>query len=132
MKTAGFIALFGALGAVCRYGVNQLLPQASAYSWPWATFLCNIAGSFMLGAFFAYVSRYFIHDLWREALGTGFIGAFTTFSSFSLETVHMLEHGQLLSAAGYIVSSAGIGLAAVYAGCSMVKPHHKQEEGQLP
>ena len=86
----------------------------------------------MLGALFAAVSRFFISDFWREAVGTGFIGAFTTFSSFSMETVHMLEHGHILSAGGYVSLSALIGLVAVYAGKSLINPHQRQEEGQSP
>ncbi|UVI27881.1 fluoride efflux transporter CrcB [Paenibacillus spongiae] len=131
MRTAVSVALLGALGAAARYGVNLLLPYSSSSSWPWATFVCNIAGSFVLGAVFAAFARSVLSEFWREAVGTGFIGAFTTFSSFSMETVQMLEQGHLLSAVLYAASSMAIGLLAVLAGQYLFTPIRKpEEEGQ--
>jgi fluoride exporter len=103
----------GALGALARAGVAELLPHAPG-RWPWATFAVNLAGALLLAwlttrlAEMVAPTRY-----WRLLLGTGFCGALTTFSTFQVETIRLARGGHAALAAGYATTSiaAGMGLA---------------------
>jgi CrcB protein len=110
------VMLGGALGALCRYGVNVGMQVAlGKLAFPWATFLINVIGSFVLA--FLFFSHYWgLPNSWRIAIGTGFLGAFTTFSTFELETLQMLESGKIILAAAYVLSSVLLGLLAALLG----------------
>ncbi|MBD2859260.1 fluoride efflux transporter CrcB [Spongiibacter sp. KMU-158] len=103
------IALGGAAGALSRYGVGQFARGLVYHHWPLGTFLVNITGSFLIGlAFVTITEKAAIHSDWRYVLIVGFLGAFTTFSTFSLETVTMLEAGRIGLAMSYALSSVGL------------------------
>lgn len=107
------VAIGGALGSVTRYGVGLLLP-AAAGKFPWATLLVNLLGSFLIGVAYVLIMQ---KQTWppemRLWLMTGFLGGFTTFSSFSLEALQLWQQGQNLQALIYIVSSVVCCLLAV-------------------
>ena len=98
------VMLGGALGALCRYGINlavQMIFQ-NKLMFPWATFGINVLGSFVLA--FLFFSNYIqLPNVWRVAIGTGFLGAFTTFSTFELETLQLVESGKPLLALLYVL-----------------------------
>jgi CrcB protein len=107
MKYLLFIALGGASGAVSRY----LLANWAHGLWegkiPVGTLLVNMLGSFAIGVIYVLlVERQFIHPDWRGVLMVGFLGAFTTFSTFSLETISLFEAGHLAHGAAYMLGSA--------------------------
>lgn len=115
------IALGGALGAPARYGVSRVIHVAPG-SFPWATFVTNLAGAFVLGAFLTLVSRRHatgvpsgVHYL-RLFFAVGFLGAFTTFSTMAVETVTLAKDGHVVLGVGYLVASVVAGLAVTYAG----------------
>lgn len=122
ISTIGSIALGGAFGAVARYGVNISAAAVFGHGFPWATLIVNIAGSFMMGALIAAMGQ-----IWQppEALRvfmvTGFLGAFTTFSTFSLDSVSLWEKGQFLEAGGYMAASILLSIGALVAGLWMVR-----------
>lgn len=99
---AMLVAVGGALGAILRYAVGQLL---ASRSFPWATLTVNVVGSFVLGV----VLFGPVDDDLAVLVGTGFCGAFTTFSSFSFETVDLWERGRrrraVVNAVGNLVAS---------------------------
>ncbi|CAN5604687.1 fluoride efflux transporter CrcB [soil metagenome] len=103
---ATLIFLGGGTGAVLRYFVHQLLKDASV-SFPWHTLLINILGSFALGILAVQCKP---PSPWYLLLGIGVCGGFTTFSTFSLETVRMMQEGRHAAAFGYVTASV---LAAV-------------------
>lgn len=115
------VFLFGALGAGSRYGVSLLIPHSDAADWPWATFLINISGSLALGAIIALAARYQLSAVWREGIGTGFLGAFTTFSAYSVETIRLVQSGSALLAALYASSSILLGIGAAMAGAAAAR-----------
>ena len=107
MKYLVFIALGGAGGAVGRY----LLARWAHGLWeghlPIGTLLVNVLGSFAIGIVYVLlVEKELLHPDWRGVIMVGFLGAFTTFSTFSLETIALIESGHLLHAAGYMLASA--------------------------
>ncbi len=105
------VALAGALGALCRYAIAVLI---GPLAFPWATLGVNVAGSFMLGLLYAFAP---VPDgVLRVAVGTGFLGAFTTFSTFSVETVALVHEGRPVLAAGYVLASVMLGIVAAFAG----------------
>lgn len=110
------IAAGGAVGALARYGVARALPVAGG-GFPWATFAVNVSGSAALGVLLTIVvERVSGHPLLRPALGTGVLGAFTTFSTMVVDTTLLGRSGHVATAALYVVGSVAAGLLAVTAG----------------
>jgi len=117
MQAALLVALGGAIGSVLRYETGALvLRQVGTASFPWGTFTVNVAGCAMagilagLGEHFDYLTA----DV-RLFLFTGFLGGFTTFSAFGVETIALVERGEWGFAAGYVIASVLCGLAALWA-----------------
>lgn len=110
------IALGGALGAPARYGVAQLIPVPSG-RFPWATFWTNVSGSFALGLVLALLLERFPPSRYlRPFVATGFLGAYTTYSTFAVETVLLVRHGHPSLAAAYAGASLVAGFVAAWAG----------------
>jgi CrcB protein len=104
----------GALGAVARLAVGQLL---SFTSFPLGTLAVNVSGCFFLGWFATAVgSSLNISETTRMAVAVGFIGAFTTFSTYMLDFDRMMQSGSRLASLGYLVASLVLGLVAVRLG----------------
>lgn len=100
-----YIALGGALGAVARYTLATHVHSLWNGPWPVGTLLVNVSGSLCIGAVFVLIERSALHPDWRSVLVIGFLGAFTTFSTFSLETVELWQSGEVLHATLYAVAS---------------------------
>jgi len=118
MKYLIFIALGGASGAVSRHLLANWVHGLWEGKLPMGTLLVNALGSFAIGAVYVVlVERQFLHPDWRSVLMVGFLGAFTTFSTFSLETISLLEAGHTTHAMAYMLGSAV--LCVVMAGAAM-------------
>ena len=108
------IALGGALGAVCRYWVSLSLLPVSSYKFPFATLSVNVAGSLLMGVLYVLiVEKGGLPDQARHILMVGFLGAFTTFSTFSLDAISLWQNGAQLMALIYVVSSVALCLIAI-------------------
>ena len=110
--TALYVFVAGGLGCLARYGISSAFHGDSL---PWATFGINVAGSFLLGILLV-VSGEWLTDQTRTALGVGFLGGFTTFSTFSVQAWADIEGGEPLKAIIYVVASVILGIAAAAAG----------------
>ncbi|MGM0562876.1 MAG: fluoride efflux transporter CrcB [Pseudomonadota bacterium] len=114
------IALGGALGAVLRYSATLALGGLGARGFPWATLSVNVVGSFCLGLLALYLSsRSVLSEPVRHGLLIGLLGAFTTFSTFSMDLWLLVEEGAWLRAISYALASVGICLLAVGAGAAL-------------
>ncbi len=115
MKHLLFIALGGAGGALCRHWMSTLVHSSAKSHFPWGTISVNLLGSFCIGVMYVViVERGLIHPDWRSVTVVGFLGAFTTFSTFSLETIALMENGQPVAAMSYVVMSVMVCLVAVW------------------
>jgi len=111
------VALAGALGALARYGLDGFVARRAPGAFPWGTFAINITGSFALGVLFTLFTERVSVDAWiGSGLTIGLLGAYTTFSTLSLETFRLLEDGATGLALANAFGSLGAGLAAVYGG----------------
>jgi CrcB protein len=108
------VAAGGVLGVLARYGISRLTLHSDALIW--STVGINILGSFLLGLLVA--EHWFDRDV-REALGVGFLGGFTTFSTFSVQVVLDVDAGEPGRALGYLVASVVGGVAAAAAGYAL-------------
>ena len=111
------VAAGGAAGAVARYLVN-LSPLANLFQkFPFPTFFINVTGSFLIGMLFILLNdRFDVSDNLRLALIVGFLGAFTTFSTFEIELFGLIKEGSFVTAFAYLFFSVAAGFAAVAAG----------------
>jgi CrcB protein len=110
------IALGGMLGASARYGIVRWLPT-SAGGFPWATFLTNVFGSFLLGFLLVLLlERFPSSRLVRPFVATGILGAFTTMSTYEVETALLVKDGHAATAVVYAFGSLAVGIALAYAG----------------
>ena len=113
------IALGGALGSVLRFALNGLVSAHTAATFPWGTLVINVSGSFLIG-FFATLTepggRVFAGSNTRQFFMTGICGGYTTFSSFSLQTLNLARDGEWLRAGGYTLGSVALCLFAVWLG----------------
>ncbi len=119
----GLAAIFvgGALGAAVRTGLAELSPTHTGH-WPWVTFSVNVVGCFLLGYFVTRLQeRLPVTAYRRPFLGTGFCGALTTFSTFQVELVKMIDNGDLGLAALYGVGSLVAGFAGITIGTAVVR-----------
>jgi CrcB protein len=111
------VAAGGALGALARYSISLLIAGVWKRDFPLATFLINVSGSFILGFFMAWsVERAALDPLWRLLVATGFVGAYTTFSTFELETYVLSDAGARGLALLYVIGSVAAGFIAVSLG----------------
>lgn len=108
-----YVAVGGAIGSMCRYALSVMIPVTTGQL-PWATWWANILGCAGAGLFLAISERFAIlQGDARLLLLVGFLGGFTTFSSFSVETFQMLRHNEIILAMSYVTSSLIIGLIAL-------------------
>jgi CrcB protein len=114
------IALGGALGAPARYAIAQAL-KVNAHSFPWATFIANVSGAFALGVFLTWVAPHHLSRLLRPLVATGFLGAFTTFSTFAIEAVLLVRNHHVPMALLYVVTTLAAGLAAAATGVALIR-----------
>ncbi|MGB3485283.1 MAG: fluoride efflux transporter CrcB [Mycobacterium sp.] len=111
----------GALGTLAR-AVLVTVAAPRPDQWPWATFVVNIAGAFLLGYFTTrLLERLPLSSYRRPLLGTGLCGGLTTFSTMQLETLRMIEHHHYGLAAGYVTASIVAGLAAMHLATAWVR-----------
>ena len=116
------VAAGGACGAVARYLVGIATLTALGPGFPLATILVNVIGSFAMGALVAAAAlRFDMPPELRGLLAVGFLGAFTTFSTFSLDAVTLFERGRWLAAASYVTISVVLSIAALIAGLTIVR-----------
>lgn len=117
-----WVGLGGAMGSIARYLVGLLVYERMGTRFPYGTFVINIAGCFVIGVLMSVLDgRLELSPAWREAMAIGFVGAFTTFSTFAYETLRTVQHGQAVTAATYVLSCVVLGLGAVWAGASLGK-----------
>ena len=112
------VGIGGAIGSIARYGSGVLVGRVWSSSFPLATMLVNIAGSLIMGLFIGWLAR--STPAWqadaRLFFAVGVLGGFTTLSSFSLDTVVLLERGEIGQAALYLAVSVAVSIAALFAG----------------
>jgi CrcB protein len=107
------IALGGALGAALRYGTSGLAHSLFGKNFPWGTLAVNIIGAFLIGLFWPLADGRAWPPMMRAAIFIGFLGAFTTFSTYSLEGIQLLRGGDFSQGAFYILASNIICFIAV-------------------
>ena len=117
MKALVFIALGGAFGAMLRYGASLGVYAIAGRSFPYGTLFVNVSGSLLMGVLSVLMlERMAIAPEWRAAILVGVLGSFTTFSTFSIETLNLLEQGDVMRAVANIAFSVLLCLAAVWFG----------------
>ncbi len=115
----------GAIGAALRFQLGRLAFRLGATGWPWGTFAANLLGGLAMGLLVGLLARMDVGAQMQEGarllIGVGLLGGFTTFSSFSLEAVAMIERGALIGAAGYALASVLVSVAALMAGLALAR-----------
>lgn len=116
------IGLAGAAGAVLRYMTQQGLTVVLGRQFPFGTLAVNVLGSFLIGLLFvAFWERAVANELLKLALVVGFLGSFTTFSAFSLDTWILVQHGAYVKAAGNVLANVTICLLATWLGIVLAR-----------
>ena len=112
-----WVGIGGGIGAVCRYLVGRELTTRVDGTFPWGTFAVNVTGALLIGMLFVVLTEKGIgHDHLRLLLVIGLLGGYTTFSSYTLEAVNLIESGNWPMAALYVLGSNLVGLVACFIG----------------
>jgi len=115
MGTLTAIALGGALGSVARHGMTVYFDDLLSGDFPYGIFIANIVGSAAIGVLFVLIlEQGLLLEVWRSLLMVGFLGAITTFSTFSLQTIGLLQEGRLYAATIYTIGSVLLSITAAY------------------
>ena len=115
------VAAGGALGAVARYLVGELFAHRFGVHWPWGTLFINLSGCLLISLFLGAGSGRVADTNLRYLLPIGFVGAYTTFSTYEYETLRLFELGRAGSALAYVAASNLLGFAAVLAGAWLAR-----------
>ena len=122
MQKVLLIAAAGSLGALLRYFLGAGIHHFAGHDFPWGTFIVNIMGCFLFGAALAMLDNgWFLSPETRVIVLTGFLGSFTTFSTYIFESGQMMREAQWLFAAGNLSLQILIGLAAIFAGQAIMR-----------
>ena len=122
MNTFVAVAVGGALGAVSRYSFGLVALALIGNRFPWATLGVNVVGSFLIGLAAVLISDRIVDgELWRPLIIVGFLGAFTTFSAFSLDTLLLLQQGNYNTALAYMLGSVALCLGGTVSGMQLAK-----------
>jgi len=115
-----FVALGGAIGSAARYLVGGWFAARFGAAFPYGTFVINVTGSFIVGLFLAYAQeRVSLSPYWRLFFAVGFVGGYTTFSTFEYESIRLLQDDEMLLAAVYLIGSVVTGGIAAIAGIAL-------------
>ena len=113
----GAVGVGGALGAMARYLIAGWVQSPAWTGFPYGIFIVNITGGFIMGVLTeAMALRFNVSPEVRAFLTTGILGGYTTFSTFSLDSALLLQRGEYLQAAGYIIGSVVLSILALFAG----------------
>jgi len=122
MYTYLAIAFGGALGALSRYWITVSIERFNGTGFPLGTFMVNLLGSFLIGLLYIlFAEKLSVADQWRPVIITGFLGAMTTFSTFSLDALLLFQQGQYNTALFYVLSSVMICIFAAYVGMQIAR-----------
>ncbi len=122
MNTFVAVAVGGALGAVSRYSFGLVALALIGNRFPWATLGVNVVGSFLIGLAAVLIGDRIVDgELWRHLVIVGFLGAFTTFSAFSLDTLLLLQQGNYNTALAYMLGSVALCLGGTVSGMQLAK-----------
>ncbi len=117
MQETMAIALGGALGSLSRYWFGNLVTHLLGSHFPWGTLLVNIIGSLLMGVLYVLlIEKTHLPAIWRSVTIIGFMGAFTTFSTFSLQAFALFEESRFIAALMYVIVSVTICILAAAAG----------------
>ena len=120
MSLAIAVSLAAALGAVCRYLLDQVVQHQHDQTFPWGTFVINVSGSFLIGVLMTLLTaRFEPHPAWRLFLVVGVLGGYTTFSSFEYETLQAVRDGESWMAMLYAMGSVMLGYLGVWLGAAL-------------
>jgi len=116
------VAIGGALGAMGRYGVGAILFPVEGTRFPLSTLVVNVLGSLLMGvAYVVIVEKSLLGGQWRELLMIGFLGAFTTYSTFSLDALALWQNGHLALALSYVVATLVLCLGGTLTGLALTR-----------
>ena len=115
------VAAGGALGAVARFLVSTAVTQRLGGQWPWGTLIINLSGCFLISLFLGAGTGRIAETNLRYLLPIGFVGAYTTFSSYEYEILRLFQLGRGASALVYVAASNVLGFAAVLAGAWLAR-----------
>lgn len=122
MSTLIAIAIGGALGSLARYGLTLWSDQWLGADFPYGILIANVAGSIAIGICFVLLfERALLPEFWRSLLMVGFLGAFTTFSTFSLQALGLLQEGRMLAAGVYVIGSVVLSLLGAWMGIALTR-----------
>jgi CrcB protein len=118
------VCMGGFLGTGARYGLNGWVAHRFGETFPWGTLTVNVAGSFAVGLLYFVCgpdSPWIVSATTRQVLLAGLLGGFTTFSSFSVQTLNLLKDGELLAVGGNVIGSVVLGILAAFAGDALAR-----------
>ncbi len=114
LKTITLVGIGGAIGSILRYLVSTGIQNKFLSSFPYGTLCVNISGCFLIGIVYALATRGNVSPEWRFFLATGICGGYTTFSTFSYESLTLLRENELFYAGTYIAASVILGIFATF------------------
>ncbi|WP_028056557.1 fluoride efflux transporter CrcB [Sphingomonas phyllosphaerae] len=123
MNSLSLVMAGGAIGAGARHLTGRAMTQALGSGWPWGTLTVNLVGGLLMGVLVGILARHASAngETWRLLLGVGVLGGYTTFSSFALDAVGMIERGALAAALAYVLLSVAGSIVALFAGLALAR-----------